>query len=181
MNRERHIIANNATAKEEILQAAMYSYCGRIIYQKWSEKEHRFILRSHVVVPIDCGVTSRGNEVLYAEDVDEGMQLKQFIIKQIRDFKNLKEKQHTAYPVQLDNIKRMFGIRKVDEDYDVAASAGKTRSLVAQEVYEFSGCEGHLYSDRKKKDPKSYAVVGDDGRTGRIARMVMERILGTAH
>ena len=171
MSHGREITASNATAKEGILKAAMYSYCGRIIYRKWNRKEKRFIRRTHVVVPIDCGFTSKGNAVLFAEDVKEHMQLKQFIISQILDFENLKEKRKTAYPIQLDNIKRMFGIRKVTEDYDMAAGIKGDRSLVAgkvdriaQKIYEFSGCEGHLYSDSKMKDPSSYEAIGDDGR-----------------
>ena len=166
--RNRNIIASNADAREEILKCAMYSYCGRIIYRKWDKKERRFVRRSHVVVPIDCGVTSRGNEVLFAEDVQENMQVKQFIIRQILDFENLKEKRKTAFPIKLDNIKRMLGIRKVtEEESGMAAGANRVRNLVAgelariaQEIYEFSGCEGHLYSDRKMRNPNSYEVVG---------------------
>ena len=158
--RNRSIIAGNADAREEILKCAMYSYCGRIIYRKWDRKEHRFVRRSHVVIPIDCGVTTRGNEVLFAEDVQDNMQVKQFIIRQILDFKNLKEKRRTAFPIKLDNIRRMLGVRKMTEESGMAAGTNEVRNLVAgelariaQEIYEFSGCEGHLYSDKKMKDP----------------------------
>lgn len=169
MQNQRYIIAKNSDAKEEILKCAMYSYCGRIIYRKWDKKQKKFVKRSHVVVPIDCGVTSRGNEVLFAEDVEQHMQVKQFIIKQILSFENYKQKVKTVFPIKLDNIKRMFGIRKVTEEYDMAAGVKGERNLVAkelrriaQEIYEFSGCEGHLYSDRKKTDPCSYDVIRDD-------------------
>lgn len=180
--RNRSIIAGNADAREEILKCAMYSYCGRIIYRKWDRKEHRFVRRSHVVIPIDCGVTTRGNEVLFAEDVQDNMQVKQFIIRQILDFKNLKEKRRTAFPIKLDNIRRMLGVRKMTEESGMVAGTNEVRNLVAgelariaQEIYEFSGCEGHLYSDSKMKDPSSYDAIGDDGRdrVSAIARKVV--------
>ena len=179
--RNRNIKASNAGAREEIIKCAMYSYCGRIIYRKWSKKERRFILRSHVVVPIDCGVTSRGNEVLFAEDVKENMQVKQFIIRQILDFENLKEKRKTTFPIKLDNIRRMLGIRNVnEEEYGMAAGRKGIRNLVAgelvriaQEIYEFSGCEGHLYSGNKMKNPDSYDAIGGMDRVSAIARKVV--------
>jgi len=192
MPEQRHITAKISDAREEILKCAMYSYCGRIIYRKWDRKQKRYVKRSHVVVPIDCGVTSKGNQVLFAEDVEQHMQVKQFIIKQILSFENLKEKRKTAFPIKLDRIKRMFGIYKVTEDYDMAAGVKEERNLVArelrrvaQEIYEFSGAEGNLYSDRKKADPSSYDVVGDDGRNlgesiaRRISRIRKDEVIAS--
>ena len=185
---KRNITATNATAKEEILKAAMYSYSGRIIYDKWNEKTKKFDKRSHVVVPIDCGVTVKNNPVLYAIDIDEG-QLKAFLIKKIRNFDNYYEKHsinnRVPYEKRMDNIKKFLGIDdfkfKLMQQGDMGMAAGvqHERNLVAkefckiaQEIYEPSGCEGHLYSD-SKKNPCSYDVIGDDGREGRIARNIV--------
>ena len=188
MGKGKNITAANANALEEILRAAMYSCSGRIIYDKWNRKDRRFEKRSHVVVPIDCGVTSRKNPVLYAVDVEDGMQLKAFIIRQIRDFKNYHEKVKVGVGIQVDNIKAAFGIddfkfRLMQEgENGMAAGMRPDRNLVArdrtaQEIYEFSGCEGHLYSDSKGRDPYSYNVVGDDGRD-KASRIAMRILLG---
>ena len=189
MEDKRIITAKNASIKDEILKCAMYSYKGKIVYRKWNKKRKKYELRSHVVVPIDCGVTVKKNEVLFAQDVEEHMQLKQFIIKQILSFTCLNKKQKPTVDIQLDNIKRMFGIYKYNDPYmteqqGIAASSEKKRILlaritdrIAQEVYEFSGCEGNLYSDKKKTDPCSYDVVYDDGRDSGLLQSIARRIV----
>lgn len=169
----RNITARNADAKEAILKCAMYSYCGRIIYDKWVEKERRFVRRTHVVVPIDAKVITRKDgverKVLYTVDVEEHNQTKMFIVDQIRNFECYYEKRKVGWDIKLDNIRNVFGIHKSklpSEETEMAAGAKVVRSLVAkelskiaQEIYEFSGCEGHLYSDRKKRNPNSYEPV----------------------
>lgn len=177
----KSIVAKNYDAKKTIVECAMNSWAGRLVYRKWDAKTKKFIRNSYVVIPIDCGVTSRGNNVIYVEDVDQNLQVKMFIIKQIVSFENLKEKHKTAFPIKVDNIKKMFGISTVALQQEESKVAGATRrdsivakmERIAQNIYEFSGCEGHLYSDSKKKDSNSYDVVVDDGRIGRIARSVV--------
>ncbi len=167
------IVASNAHAKTEILKCAMYSYYGTIIYRKWDKKQKRYVRRSHVVVPVDCGTTSKGNEVLFAEDLEDHMQVKQFIIDQILDFfcNDKKKKRKTVFPIRLDNIKKYLGVDERQVKNEIAAGIESERRLrVAQEVYEFSGCEANMYCDSKKKDPYSYNVVYDDGR-GRIEKI----------
>lgn len=174
------IVAKNSDAMKTIVECAMNSWAGRLVYRKWNGKDKKFIRKSYVVVPIDCGVTSRGNNVMYAEDVNQNMQVKMFILKQIASFENLKEKHKTAFPIKVDNIKRMLGVSTVAlQEENKAAGVSRRDDIVAkvdriaQKIYEFSGCEGHLYNDSKKKDPYSYDAINDGDRTGRIARNIV--------
>lgn len=171
-------MASNAGARLEIVRSAMYSYCGRIIYRKWNRKDRKYEPVSHVVVPIDAKVVERKDGLrrnfLYVVDVKEHNQVKSLIVEQIMNFKCHNEKVKVSWDIKLDNIRNVLGVPKkaIDfEEHEMAAGRKSTRELVAgelariaQEIYEFSGCEGHLYSDSKRKDQSSYEAIGDDGR-----------------
>ena len=182
-NMTRNIRASNASARAEIVRSAMYSYCGRIMYRKWNGGERKYEPVTHVVVPIDAKVFRRKDGVernfLYVVDIEEHNQVKSLIVEQIMNFKCRNEKVKVAWDIQLDNIRNVLGVPKnaIDEEHGMAAGRRGARELVArelsriaQEIYEFSGCEGHLYSRNKRKDPNSYEVVGKEGR---IARRLM--------
>ena len=62
------------------------------------------------VIPIDCGVTSRGNFVLYAQDYNEGNQIKMFIVKQIMRFEKTKRKVRPSFPIQVKKLETGFGM-----------------------------------------------------------------------
>jgi adenine specific DNA methylase Mod len=57
-----------------------------MIYRKWDKTQKRFVRKRYEIIPIDCGVSSAGNPVLYAEDYRDNKQIKMFIIKQIEKF-----------------------------------------------------------------------------------------------
>lgn len=108
-------IARNQDAQIEIVKAAMYSFTGNMIYRKWNKKDKRFERKRYQIIPIDCGITSAGNPVLYAEDYRDNKQIKMFIITQIEKFQVNKRKVRPAFPIKLDNIRKMFKNVK-DED-----------------------------------------------------------------
>jgi hypothetical protein len=59
-------IARNNDAKENIVKSAMYTVTRTMIYRKWNKKDKRFERKRYEIIPIDCGVSSAGNKVLYA-------------------------------------------------------------------------------------------------------------------
>ena len=101
-------IARNQDAQTAIVKAAMYSCTGSMIYRKWNKKEKRFERKRYEIIPIDCGLSSAGNPVLYAEDYRDNKQIKMFIITQIERFQANKRKVHPAFPIKLNNIRKMF-------------------------------------------------------------------------
>lgn len=108
-------IAKNQDAKIAIIRAAMYSFTGNMIYRKWDKTSKRFIKKRYEIIPIDCGITSAGNKVLYAEDYRDNKQIKMFIINQIEKFQVNKRKVKPAFPIKLKNIRKMFNNIK-DQD-----------------------------------------------------------------
>ena len=112
---DKIIIARNQDAQIEIIKAAMNSCTGNMIYRKWNKKDKRFERKRYQIIPIDCGITSAGNPVLYAEDYRDNKQIKMFITTQIERFQTNKRKVRPAFPIKLDNIRKMFR-RIKDED-----------------------------------------------------------------
>lgn len=108
-------IARNEEAQVAIVQAAMYSLTGNMIYRKWDKQSKRFIRKRYEIIPIDCGISSAGNSILYAEDYRDNKQIKMFIINQIERFQVGKRKVRPAFPIKLNNIRKMFNNVK-DED-----------------------------------------------------------------
>ena len=101
-------IARNQDAQVEIVKAAMNSVTGNMIYRKWNKKEKRFERKRYEIIPIDCGISSAGNSILYAEDYRDNKQIKMFIINQIERFQVNKRKVRPAFPIKLNNIRKMF-------------------------------------------------------------------------
>lgn len=110
-------IAKNQDAKIAIIRSAMYSFTGNMIYRKWDKTSKRFIKKRYEIIPIDCGITSAGNSVLYAEDYRDNKQIKMFIINQIEKFQVNKRKVKPAFPIKLKNIRKMFNIVK-NQDFN---------------------------------------------------------------
>lgn len=107
-------IARNIDVKYDILKCAMYSYTGIMIYRKWNESEKRYIRGRYEVIPIDCGISSVGNKIMYAQDYRDHNMTKMFIIDQIERFQSTGRKIRTLFPIKLDKIKRMFRIDEQD-------------------------------------------------------------------
>lgn len=103
-------IARNKDALGVILDAARYSCTGQMIYRKWSQSERKYVFHRYEVIPIDCGVTSRGNFVMYAQDYNNGNQIKMFIVKQIIRFKKTNRRVKPSFPIQLKRLETGFGI-----------------------------------------------------------------------
>lgn len=101
-------IARNEEAQTAIVQAAMYSLTGSMIYRKWDKQSKRFVRKRYEIIPIDCGMSSAGNSILYAEDYRDNKQIKMFIINQIEKFQVSKRKVRPAFPIKLNNIRKMF-------------------------------------------------------------------------
>lgn len=105
----------NNDSQINIIKAAMDSLTGNMIYRKWNRKEKRFQKKRYQVIPIDAGISKAGNPVLYAQDYRDNKQIKMFIITQIDEFEQTKRKARPAFPIQIDNLRRMFK-RVKDED-----------------------------------------------------------------
>lgn len=104
--------ASTPQIKQEIFNAAKNSFTGEMKYSKKNEKGKIIQKKRYVVVPIDCGYTRRNNAVLFALDYRDNKQIKQFIINQIEQFKIIKRQVTPPFPIQLENIKKMFNIKE---------------------------------------------------------------------
>ena len=98
-----------------LIKAAMNSVTGNMIYRKWNRTQKRFQKKRYQVIPIDAGISKAGNPVLYAQDYRDNKQIKMFIINQIDKFEFTKRKAKPAFPIQIDNLRKMFR-RVTDED-----------------------------------------------------------------
>ncbi len=109
-------IAGNEDALMGILEAARYSCTGHLVYRKWSQSERRHVFSRYEVVPLDCGYTSRGNFVLYAQDYGDGNQVKQFIVKQIVRFEKSNRRIRPSFAIQVRKLEQGFGMTFNEED-----------------------------------------------------------------
>ena len=111
-------IARNNDALEGILEAARYSCTGHLVYRKWSQSERRHVFSRYEVIPLDCGYTSRGSFVLYAQDYGDGNQVKQFIVKQIVRFEKTNRRIRPSFAIQVKRLEQGFGLSFEVEDED---------------------------------------------------------------
>ena len=102
--------ARNGDAKQQIVYAAQYSFVGEMIYRKMNRNGKGFTRKRYKVIPIDCGVTTLGNNVLFAQDYSDNKQVKMFIINQIERFEPTLRKAKPAFPIRVDRIKEFFGV-----------------------------------------------------------------------
>lgn len=105
----------NINTEINIIKAAADSKTGDMIYRKWNRIERRFQKKRYQIIPIDAGISKAGNPVLYAQDYRDNKQIKMFIITQIERFQETKRKAKPAFPIQIENLRRMFNHVK-DED-----------------------------------------------------------------
>lgn len=160
--------AADASVFEGILNAAMYSCTGFMIYRKWSRSEKKFVKKSYEVIPLDCGISRYDGKtiMLYAQDVkSSNKQVKMFKLNQIERFDKLKRRLRPSFEIQVKHMREIFNMKMEKQDEE-NAKAASIAVRIAQEIMEYSGAEANLFCD--KKDPYSYNVVGDDGR-GRTA------------
>lgn len=105
-------VAANGEALKGIYDAAKESCTGKMIYRKWSREENRMVQREYEVVPLDCGYTSQGNFVLYAQDYRNGNQVKQFVVEQIMSFEKTKRRVKPSFEIQVYRLGNGFGIKE---------------------------------------------------------------------
>ena len=91
MKRKKTITASIDDYGDALIECASYSMTGNMIYRKWIKEEKRFRKKHYEVIPLDVGVSKRGNRVLYCEDYRQ-KKTKMFIIKQILSFEPTKRK-----------------------------------------------------------------------------------------
>ncbi len=162
----RNITAIRKEVAHELAYAALESKTCEVLYKKWDVEKKRFVRHHYEVVPIDANVNSRGNIVIYVQDVRDNDQTKMFIRDHIDSVKMTDRTVTTLFPIRMNNIQKYLG-RIGRDDLPIAASDGRVglrmRAAgellrIAQRIMEFSGAEAF------KDDGESYDAVGDDGR-----------------
>jgi len=151
---------------QELELAAVESKTCEVIYRKWDVDKRRFVKKRYEVVPIDANINSRGNIVIYVQDVRDRDQTKMFIRDHIDSAKMTRRTVRTLFPIRMNNLERFLGKLGRDELPRAASAPGSALRLraagrllrIAQEIMEFSG------SEAIRDDGDRYDAVGDDGR-----------------
>lgn len=94
--------------------AATNSFLGQMRYDKWDKYQKRYVTGRYKVVPLDFGINSTGNKILYASDYQDHNQVKMFVVERIREFVSTKRRMRTYFPIKIDNLRRYFGELKED-------------------------------------------------------------------